>query len=627
MSSKPTRFQRKAQERQNIIQETVDRVDAMQSLKVTEDEQAIVAQLMQEVSHNYADAISEKGITEEIAGEITAHVRSQLKDSVDDFETQRRLEKVVTSTIQGLGPIQIYADDPDVEDIVVQRYDNIVIVKGGRRYNVDASFKDEESLVTVINRIVSEVNRQINMQTPMVDAWLADGSRVNATIPPVSKDASLTIRKHKIGGFTADDYLEYGCLNDDMMEFLQKAVTGRLNIFVSGGTGSGKTTLLNMLSSYIPDSDELIVTVEDTRELQLKQRNVRSLVSRQSADSKNRITLRELIVNALRMTVDRIVVGEVRDGTVVDAFNAMSTGHEGSLTTGHANSPSNLVNSRFPIMYSQYEYGSFTDKGQMMQIAESLDLIIQIQRLRVKGEKKGRRVITHITAVDGVDKSGNVKLVDIFRYNETSDDFYATGYVPQKLLRQMEGNGVHVGKDMFVDTRETTEPARNEANDELIKIAAGQGPKEQEPKQTLSSDTHTGMLLGTEQYASYVELGISDTLAEQANSAYEQKPVFYATAPAKIINTYQPPATESVASSAVAVSTVQEYVVTAGSGYDTANSGTQPGQALYTQPPVTPNPTRTSGSNFVGDESENDEGDDKNSEEWPKVDYANYDIG
>jgi Flp pilus assembly CpaF family ATPase len=334
--------------------------------------------------------------------------------------------------------------DPAITDIIVQRYDNICIERNGKIQQTEAEFVSEASLVSAINRIVQAVGRQVNTATPRVDARLGDGSRVNATIPPISPDgATLTIRKFPEKTYTGEDYLEFGSLSEDMLAFIRSSVRGRCNIIVSGGTGSGKTTLLNMASSAIPD-DELIVTIEDSCELRLAQKNVRRLESRHGTDEARDVTIQELVKNALRMRPDRIIVGEIRDGTVVDMLSAMSTGHDGSMSTVHANSPQNLVDSRLPILYSQYKDGSFTPEGQNMQIAEALNLIIQIERL-----KDGNRKITRITHVDGIDEHGKVRLADVFFYDKEKEKFRATGYAPQSIIKRLKDGGVDADMGMF----------------------------------------------------------------------------------------------------------------------------------------------------------------------------------
>ena len=302
----------------------------------------------------------------------------------------------------------------------------------------------EEQLLTVINRIVQPVGRQINLYTPMVDARLPDGSRVNATIPPVTPDgATLTIRKFSDKALSGDDYLRLGSLNEPMLQFLSQCVQGRISLMVSGGTDTGKTTLLNMLSAFIPEK-ELIVTVEDNCELRLQQPNVRRMEARAyNSEGMMPITIQSLVRNALRMRPDRIVVGEIRDGTIVDMMASMSTGHEGSMSTVHANSPYNLIRSRMPILYGMQSNVVFSEEAQATQIAEALYLIVQIEHLL-----DGSRRITYITQIDGVE-NGKVVLHDIFRYNRKENMFYATGFIPERILDAAEKHGVVIDRALF----------------------------------------------------------------------------------------------------------------------------------------------------------------------------------
>jgi Flp pilus assembly CpaF family ATPase len=283
----------------------------------------------------------------------------------------------------------------------------------------------------------------------MVDARLPDGSRINATIPPVTPDgATLTIRKFPEKTYSGEDYLNFESLSEAMLEFLKTVVKGRCNIIVSGGTGSGKTTLLNMVSAYIPE-EELIVTIEDSCELKLSQKNVRRMEVRSGGNAGD-VSMQSLVKNALRMRPDRIIVGEIRDGTVVDMMSAMSTGHDGSMSTVHANNPTNLVNSRLPTLYSQYKEGSFTSEGQVIQITEALNLIVHTARL-----KGGSRKITYITHVNGIDKeSGLVKLENVFRYDGVNDVFKATGYTPINIMERLEEQGITLDPDLFVNKEE-----------------------------------------------------------------------------------------------------------------------------------------------------------------------------
>jgi Flp pilus assembly CpaF family ATPase len=451
-------LQDRLKEQRSETEATDKRVAGTQALRPTDDEQEAADAVIRAISEKFKREISQSGFTDglqsEIKGEAAREADKIMKGA--PYEQKARVLRLVMSTIVGLGPIEIFMLDPAITDIIVQRYDNVCVEKGGKIERTEAEFVSEASLVSAINRIVQAVGRQVNTASPRVDARLKDGSRVNATIPPISPDgATLTIRKFPEKTYSGEDYLNFGSLDERMLEFLGAAVKGRCNLIVSGGTGSGKTTLLNMLSAFIPE-DELIVTIEDSCELRLAQKNVRRLESRHGTDETRDVTIQELVKNSLRMRPDRIIVGEIRDGTVVDMFSAMSTGHDGSMSTVHANSPENLVNARLPILYSQYRDGSFTPEGQRAQIAEALNLIVQIERL-----KDGTRKLTRVTHVDGLDERGRVRLSDVFRYNRAEGRFEACGYVPKSITERLSDNGTEIDTGLFDKTHKT------EGGDEL----------------------------------------------------------------------------------------------------------------------------------------------------------------
>lgn len=403
-------------------QETVDNIT-----------RAISRENYAEISKNGVNASSEQLIK-------AAHEKIQELDV--SYEEKVKLEKNIAANINGLGPLEEFMNDPDITEIMVLRYDHIVIEKNGVKINTNASFSNEQHLVNVIQRIVQPIGKQITLSVPIVDARLSDGSRVNATIPPVSVDgATLTIRRFSNKALTGEDYVRLETMNEKMRSFLEASVKGKANILVSGGTNTGKTTLLNMLSGYIPP-EEMIVTIEDSCELQLKSPNVRRLEAREvvsASEKMMQVDIKTLVKNSLRMNPDRIIVGEIRDGTIVDMISAMSTGHEGSMSTAHANSPANLVNSRIPIFYSMSS-ANFTAETQALQVAEALDLIVQL------GFRNGKRVITQITEVGEV-KGQKVMLKDIFIYG--ANGFAATGYIPKALLNKMKINGIGLDLSVF----------------------------------------------------------------------------------------------------------------------------------------------------------------------------------
>lgn len=422
----------------------IDRIDKKvqnEQLTPTKDEKKSIGNIIQKISDQYRKELTDSTVDKEA---LNARIEETIKKEVDalpiPYEKKKRLEKLAITNIIGLGPLQQYLDNKDITEIVVQRYDNICVEKGGIVYAVKASFADEESLRNVINRILQPVGREVNLSTPIVDARLEDGSRVNATIPPVSpKGSTLTIRKFNNDMMTAQKYIELHSLSQKMLDFLQKCVEGKVSIFISGGTGTGKTTFLNMLSSFLPER-ELIITIEDTLELQLHQKNVRSLETRQITNGNmETVDMAALVKASLRMRPDRIIVGETRDGAVVSLLNAMSTGHEGSMSTGHANSPENLVRVRIPTMMEMDKGTSFTERAQALMISEAIQMIVQLRRL-----PNGRRVVSQICQVDGIGKDGRVMIKDIFRYNYDRDSFDYTGNYPQKIMDHIKLYGVDV---------------------------------------------------------------------------------------------------------------------------------------------------------------------------------------
>lgn len=379
-------------------------------------------------------------------------------DKVNDDEFMiPRIDRMKVATdlfndIMGYGPIETLVQDPNYSEIMVNGPDQVYVEDKGKLKLTDIKFRDEEHLMNIINRIVSNVGRHVDEASPMVDARLADGSRVNAIIPPLSLVGPvLTIRKFGKKPITAQQLLKFGSLTPDMLRFLEACVKGKLNIVVAGGTGSGKTTLLNVLSSYIPE-DERIVTIEDAAEVQLKQQHVITLEARPAnLEGKGAVTIRNLVKNALRMRPDRIIVGEVRSEETLDMLQAMNTGHDGSLTTTHANSPRDTVaRLETMVLMSGMELPL---KAIRDQISSAIDIIVQQSRLR-----DGTRKITSITEVVGME-GDVVSMQDIFVYETdgTVDatgkfigEFHATGVRPN-CLEKIRGNGVTVNNEWFTN--------------------------------------------------------------------------------------------------------------------------------------------------------------------------------
>ena len=350
--------------------------------------------------------------------------------------------------IVGLGPLEPLLADPEITEIMVNGYDRVYVESRGRIRKTNVTFRDEAHVMNVINRIVSSVGRRVDESSPMVDARLADGSRVNAIIPPCSLTGpTITIRKFFATPLTVGDLIRFGSVSPQMVAFLEACVKGRLNMVVSGGTGSGKTTLLNVLSSYIPE-DERIVTIEDAAELQLRQEHVITLESKPAnVEGAGAVTIRDLVRNALRMRPDRIVVGEVRSGEALDMLQAMNTGHEGSLTTAHANSPRDLM-SRLETMVLMAGF-DMPVKAIREQISSALDIVVQQSRLR-----DGTRKITSICEVVGME-GDTITLQDLFVYqpsgfgpNGSTGAFVPTGVRPG-FLEKLADNGVVVREEWF----------------------------------------------------------------------------------------------------------------------------------------------------------------------------------
>ncbi|MBQ7540841.1 MAG: CpaF family protein [Clostridia bacterium] len=381
-----------------------------------------------------------------------------IDDRVNDDENMiARIDRAQVATelfndIMGYGPIEELIQNPKYSEIMVNGPDHIYIEEKGKLKLTGLKFRDEEHLMNVIDRIVSQVGRHVDEASPMVDARLLDGSRVNAIIPPLSLVGPvLTIRKFGKKPITAAQLLQFGSLNPKMLQFLEACVKGKLNIVVAGGTGSGKTTLLNVLSSYIPD-DERIVTIEDAAEVQLHQEHVITLEARPAnLEGKGAITIRALVKNALRMRPDRIIVGEVRSEETLDMLQAMNTGHDGSLTTTHANSPRDTL-SRLETMVLMSGM-ELPLRAIRDQVASAIDLIVQQSRLR-----DGSRKITSITEVVGME-GDIVSMQDIFVYETDGSvdaegkfigKFKATGVRP-KALEKIRGNGVSVNYEWFTN--------------------------------------------------------------------------------------------------------------------------------------------------------------------------------
>jgi pilus assembly protein CpaF len=365
--------------------------------------------------------------------EVLALIRNSVNSEVVplSFAERERLSREILDEIFGLGPLEPLLKDHTISDILVNRYDKVYIERAGKLELTGLSFKDNQHLMQIIERIVSRVGRRVDESSPMVDARLADGSRVNAIIPPLALDgACLSIRRFGRDPVTARNMIENQTLTEAMLELLSIMVKGRLNLLISGGTGAGKTTLLNVLSGYIPNV-ERIVTIEDAAELQLKQEHVVRLETRApNIEGKGAVRQRQLVINSLRMRPDRIVVGEVRGEEAFDMLQAMNTGHEGSLTTVHANSVRDAL-ARIENMVSMANL-NIPERAIRHQISSAIHAVVQVARL-----SDGTRKVISISEVTGMD-SELITMQDIFTFDRRAIDengkvrgtFRATGFRP-----------------------------------------------------------------------------------------------------------------------------------------------------------------------------------------------------
>jgi pilus assembly protein CpaF len=372
-------------------------------------------------------------------------------------EERQQIVSEISDDILGYGPLEPFLRDDSVTEVMVNAFDRIYVERAGKIERTEGAFVDNAHLLRIIDKIVSQVGRRIDESSPMVDARLPDGSRVNAIIPPLSlRGPTLTIRKFARDPYTMDDLVNFGSITATAAQFLAACVKGKLNVLISGGTGTGKTTTLNAMSSFIP-VDERIVTIEDAAELQLQQEHVITLESRPpNIEGQGEIRIRELVRNALRMRPDRIIVGEVRGPETLDMLQAMNTGHEGSLTTIHANSPRDAL-SRLEtlVMTAGVE---LPHRAIREQIASAFDLLVQIQRL-----VDGSRRITHITEVLRME-SDVITLQEVFLAKPPDDEgaqgsvrllspLRCTGLKPH-FLEKMAANGVVLPPSFFQQDRE-----------------------------------------------------------------------------------------------------------------------------------------------------------------------------
>ncbi len=364
-------------------------------------------------------------------------------------DLKKEIFNQVLNDVLGFGPIQPLLDDPDISEIMVNGPKKIFVEKKGQLTKSEITFDDDDHVLRIIDRIITPLGRRVDADSPTVDARLPDGSRVNAVVRPVAIDGpSITIRKFRKDKLKVDDLIAFGSLTKQMADFLEACVRARFNIVISGGTGSGKTTLLNVVSGFIPEG-ERIVTIEDAAELQLQQDHVMRMETKAAnADGLHAVSIRELVKNSLRMRPDRIVVGEVRGGEALDMLQAMNTGHDGSLTTVHSNSPRDAI-SRLETLVLMAGM-DLPLKVVRQQISSAIDLIVQQTRL-----KDGKRKVTAITEVAGME-GDVVVLSDIFKFNQTGvqdgkvlGEIQPTGIRPNFTPR-LEAAGFKLGAEVFM---------------------------------------------------------------------------------------------------------------------------------------------------------------------------------
>lgn len=400
------------------------------------------------------DSPSQLGNTPEIQKIIEKHFRKVLTEEKIRYSRDAREEVLtwVLSDILSYGPLDPLLSDPDITEVMVNGPKNVYVERAGKVEETNISFEDEDHLMRIIDKIVSPIGRRVDESSPMVDARLPSGYRVNVTIPPLSLDGPLlTIRKFASNPLTAEKLLDFGTLDERLLTFLKASIEAKVNLIISGGTGSGKTTLLNVLSTFIPN-DERIITIEDVVELQLKQKHVLRLEKRQpNVEGRGEITIRQLVINSLRMRPDRIIVGEVRGGEALDMLQAMNTGHDGSMSTVHSNSPRDTLR-RIETMVLMAGM-DLPLRAIREQVASSIDMIVHTSRM-----KDGTRKIVKVSEVQGLDGE-TIVMQDLFVFHQEGiedgkviGEMRPTG-LPPRFAEKFIENGIQLPEDIFSTKR------------------------------------------------------------------------------------------------------------------------------------------------------------------------------
>ena len=405
------------------------------------------SKVLNEVDLENLNAMGEMAAREQVSNLVREML--QREDTPLALAEREQMVREILDELFGYGPIQPLLEDPRVSDILVNGANSVYVEWNGILNKTEVSFDDNAHLMRIIERIVSRVGRRVDESSPMVDARLPDGSRVNAIIPPLALDGPLlSIRRFGRDPLTAQNFLDNGSMNEGMLELLKATVQGKLNVLISGGTGAGKTTLLNVLSAFIPPR-ERVITIEDAAELQLKQEHVARLETRPpNIEGKGQVKQRELVINSLRMRPDRIIVGEVRGEEAIDMLQAMNTGHEGSMTTIHANTPRDALH-RLETMVAMANL-NISDKAVRHYIASGLNVVVQIARMT-----DGTRKVTNVSEITGME-SGTITMQDLFIFDRQGFDenqkvkgqFKPTGIRP-KFSDRLAHQSIFLSRQIF----------------------------------------------------------------------------------------------------------------------------------------------------------------------------------